>query len=117
MTDTPDLPTALRRWASGSLPHKAAAEFLLGLDEVTIANLGIIAGDPHGNVWIEKTLVKVTLDSDNTLSGGERAIIALVDSLLWGELNEHYYRLDRLGQQAFRTAMLAQHVEVGHEVS
>jgi hypothetical protein len=94
--------SGLRDWASGSLPHQAAAEFL------------IAAELPFDNQWLFKTdgrMVWPNWDEVESYliggepSGGERAIWALVISMVKGELYKHYWTLDPTRQGAFVFAL------------
>lgn len=111
-TELEELHERLRAWARGSLPCQAAVEFLIGTGTLRVGhsmirdtgrvawpNVFVDEDDPGWWAW--------WADRTGCMSSGERATWELVRSILTGELEDLFWRLDGDRKVAFARALLA----------
>lgn len=101
----------LRRWAKGSQPCMAAVEFLIAVETLYPDHPMVGVERDERGLAVRARLELFDLDDDEwldrigTMSGGEQATWMLARSLVAGELEEWFWRMDRHRKLAFVRAM------------
>jgi hypothetical protein len=103
-----ELHEGLRAWARGLLPAQAAVEFLIGCKAVSVGNPMVAIDDEGECIWLNLDVDDdIWAERTGYMSGGERATWHLARSILCGELEEWFWRLDATRRAHLLRALLA----------
>ena len=100
-----DVHEQLREWARGSLPAQAAVEFLI--ETGTLYERHPMIGQRDDRAWLDLFEIDAATwaERTGTMSGGERATWEIARSIVAGELEDTFWRLDGSRKAALVNAL------------